>query len=131
MFLNKEMWREKCSSLHATDRILPLFCMYRKLLTKLHKILFGPGSSQSVSIATCYVLDSPATECWWGHSIATCYVLDSPATERWWEHSIATSYVQDSPATESWWGQDILHLSGLALEPTRPSIQLVLGYYWG
>jgi len=40
MFLNKEMWKEKCSSLHATDRFLPLFCMHTKLLTKLHKILF-------------------------------------------------------------------------------------------
>ena len=59
------MWREKYSSLHATDRILPLFCMYRKLLTKLHIIYlsyyeFGPGSK--VSIATRYGLYSPATE---------------------------------------------------------------------
>jgi hypothetical protein len=45
--------------------------------------------------------------------------------------SIATGYRLDGPRIESWWGQDFLHLSRLALGPTQPPVQWVLGLSQG
>jgi hypothetical protein len=39
---------------------------------------------------------------------------------------IVTFYRLDSPGIKSWWGQDFLHTSRLALEPTHPNLELRL-----
>jgi hypothetical protein len=44
---------------------------------------------------------------------------------------IVTHYGLDGPGIESRWGQDFLYLSRLALGPTQPPIQRVLGHFWG
>ena len=40
---------------------------------------------------------------------------------------IATHYGVDGLGIKSWWGRDLPHLSRLALGPTQPPIQWVLG----
>jgi len=45
--------------------------------------------------------------------------------------SIATRYGLDGPGIESQWGWDFLHPSRLALGPTQPAIQWILGLSWG
>jgi len=44
---------------------------------------------------------------------------------------IAIGYVLDGPRIESRWGRDFLYLSRLALGPTQPPLQWVLGLSWG
>jgi hypothetical protein len=44
---------------------------------------------------------------------------------------IATHYGLGSLGMKSGWGRDFSHLSRLALGPTQPPIQWVLGYSWG
>jgi len=45
--------------------------------------------------------------------------------------SMATGYGLDGPGIESQWGRDFLHLSELALGPTQPPVQWVLGLSGG
>jgi hypothetical protein len=43
---------------------------------------------------------------------------------------VGTRYMLDDPGIESNWGRDIMHLSRLALWPTWPPVQWVLGLSW-
>jgi len=45
--------------------------------------------------------------------------------------SIGTGYGLDGPEIKTRWGRDFLHLSRLALGPTQPPAQRVLGLSWG
>jgi hypothetical protein len=72
-----------------------------------------------VSIVTCYVLHWDSVV-----SIVTCYVLH-------WDSvvSIVTCcYVLDGPWIKSQWGEYFLHTYRLALGPTQPHIQWILGH---
>jgi hypothetical protein len=55
-----------------------------------------------------------------------CYVYEPGSSV-----SIATGYRLDGSGIESRWGQDFLHTSRLALGPTQPPVQWVLGLSWG
>jgi hypothetical protein len=45
--------------------------------------------------------------------------------------AIAIRYGLGGSGMESWWWRDFPHLSRLALGPTQPLVQWVLGLSWG
>ena len=45
--------------------------------------------------------------------------------------SVVTQYGLDGPGIKSWWGQYFPYLSTLALGPTQPPVQWVLGLWEG
>jgi len=44
---------------------------------------------------------------------------------------LATCYGLDGPGIEFRWRRDIPHPSKMALGPTQPPVQWILGHYWG
>ena len=91
------------------------------------------GTSLASSPKACYMRHHPNTATIWSRQTETRWLKRT----LWEKHNdtlgpgssvgIATGYGLDNPRIETRWGRDFPHLSRLALGPTQPPVQWVLG----